>query len=1685
MYPLIILIAIIPLTKSSSAYCQNFDTSSSTCSLCESKYFLSYGICQLECPTGFLPSSNQICSQFSTSLQIFQTNFFETLKLSSSTVGDFKTVSENFYSYSKNLIPTGPDRGFYSHSTSNLISKSKISVSPSFTIKAYLKPISAGTIFKYSDIIKVSVVGSTISFSLLIYSQSSQNEISIKINSQVSLDSWIRLMIVSSTLNSNSILKKIQINDAVNSATSYNSEIGKRLSDFFYIGDFESIKSVEGFFYKLELWNQALSDGFGLMDVGDCPYLSFWNGVTCAECMAECGEINCVRGSDCVTCPLSSCSVCEGYGEEDCLVCENGESKPYCCDFLCLRCGVFEKCLECKDGSFLSFGICVLRLPDGYNGIENSVISALDISFMQRNWSSYYSPFTSDSYPAKVKGRGIYFNGNTFLLSESEFSLSVNFSIVILLKIEENHSMPILYFPNYLKLCTSEKTLSLNLTDYTGVISNFVISTNLPLSSWFYLTVIAVPSYKSTSISIYNNKNLLSSATSLGYFRMEGVKFNLGSAQSEFLVGFINALQIYIGVIDLNSYNPIICSSSLITDCIEDCPYMSYFSSSTCQECPNPCSQNCVRSETCNQCDDIGCSKCTSFLSHTCTECHPGYYLSSGDCICQTAEPCLTCSWPCHSCSGPLTTDCVSCSSSSKYLHQGSCLSFCPSPCTSSPTGCICSTRQVFNLRFNQLNSFSNFQGFDLGSNNLDYDQNDPLPQDHRGIYFSKSSYMKSKLVLANEFYFDFWIRVEAQGRFFQKSKFLIEFLDSGLVRTQIQVQNFLVDVETGVWFGRWENFKLKVVDWGNGVQVDWVVNGERKNSTLVERDIFFDDLDDLGFVGNGEIGDDGFVGFVWSLKLVIGFEGLDEDFGTCECTGLGICPVEGTCLSLNEFHFSSNRSELECDEKCITCEFFDVCILCYPQFINNNGICTCPNSLIYNPASKICYSSCLMLQCYPSCLSCDSCESNACTTCDSNLYLLFSTCSICPTGYTKTSDTCTQIFSLVLNQHFKASSDLQSQNQNLNIQSNLPKLLNLRGAYFSHSNFVTSNFSLAPDFAFQIWFFSLSPSGCFLSRQNLQTNSISFQLCIENNNMIITAFYSNSSLSSLSLIEIDSIQWQLFTFWINFESKGIFSVKFSQNLNFIKYSSSHYIYEDLSNSTITVLGGGFAQNQDYFEGFIYKLLFFNAPNFNDFQYFCSESCVGCLQDGTCLSDCGSERSLIDGSCEECGSSDSCFMCGDFLCETCLDIETCAVCKNNSKLQNGKCECLEGFFEVENGTCGLCEAGCKYCDKTQCLECFDGFFLDGNCLSCSQYCMVCNKSECLQCQENYYLEVTSCYPECGPLCKKCSKGKCEHCIANSKLIQNTCTCLQGYEGENCILKLMNLSISISFENNLILNFSEDLYPSLQSSCISITLNSKSLSFHLQSWSSHKYKISFPDNTILNDSNLTLSFSCKLYSINSSELAELSYNLTLHTLKPQNQNDILTVTQSKYQTVAVSTLATVGTISLFNPNLASLWSFLSCMQLLCFIYLFNIPMANSTRGLLLGLRNYMIFPNVFAYLGFNGIDHQFGRAKELGFKDNLVLMNVGSVFSILLSGLVTYFVVKLVERIVRIFSKTRFKVAFKNFFKNYKYSFYLRFWIQNYLEIGIACGISFFSSDLRGLGQAYSFFACCLFSVRFR
>lgn len=148
------------------------------------------------------------------------------------------------------------------------------------------------------------------------------------------------------------------------------------------------------------------------------------------------------------------------------------------------------------------------------------------------------------------------------------------------------------------------------------------------------------------------------------------------------------------------------CKGPRLDDCLT-CPTSSFHLNGTCRtQCPDGSFSD-LASRRCLKCDR-GCKFCQK--RNQCTTCYKGWSSSNGLCVYDTpcsngyysnGKTCLACDISCTQCSGGDPYSCTACSPN-RYLHQGRCMTACPSGtylspdqgpvCLSCPVGCsLCS----------------------------------------------------------------------------------------------------------------------------------------------------------------------------------------------------------------------------------------------------------------------------------------------------------------------------------------------------------------------------------------------------------------------------------------------------------------------------------------------------------------------------------------------------------------------------------------------------------------------------------------------------------------------------------------------------------------------------------------------------------------------------------------------------------------------------------------------------------------------------------------------------------------------------------------------------------------------------------------------------------------------------------
>ena len=156
-------------------------------------------------------------------------------------------------------------------------------------------------------------------------------------------------------------------------------------------------------------------------------------------------------------------------------------------------------------------------------------------------------------------------------------------------------------------------------------------------------------------------------------------------------------------------------------------------------------------------------------------------------------------------------------------------------------------------------------------------------------------------------------------------------------------------------------------------------------------------------------------------------------------------------------------------------------------------------------------------------------------------------------------------------------------------------------------------------------------------------------------------------------------------------------------------------------------------------------------------------------------------------------------------------------------------------------------------------------------------------------------------------------------------------------------------------------------------------------------------------------------------------------------------------------------------SLIISNFALLWIFISYIQLLMYIVLSSVPIGSRSKGLLVGMRFYNFFPNVFKLFLPDGKDLDFEHAEDLGYDGDFFIVNIGEIlllFAIFLIFFLGAFIIKaLVDRRKIV---NRIVVKYHGIILDYfRFNIPLRFVLIFYIEFCVTTFLALRSLEFKG------------------
>ena len=365
--------------------------------------------------------------------------------------------------------------------------------------------------------------------------------------------------------------------------------------------------------------------------------------------------------------------------------------------------------------------------------------------------------------------------------------------------------------------------------------------------------------------------------------------------------------------------------------------------------------------------------------------------------------------------------------------------------------------------------------------------------------------------------------------------------------------------------------------------------------------------------------------------------------------------------------------------------------------------------------------------------------------------------------------------------------------------------------------------------------------------------------------------------------------------------------------------------------------------------------------------------------------------------------------------------------------------------------------------NTICIGCSDSnaYLLDSECFCKDLY--IKNQTVCEYCTKVYDNTTKSCY--CPNLCTDCIGNKCTFCVENAHLQDDKCLCNISFYGTTaCLYSNFTLIVTLTFDNSLILSFYEDPLTALNQADINLFIsNIIDFSFTLIEYSVSSYLINITYNEkIETNCTLQLVFKNPIYSIYNGNLTTLKYDFMLN--PTVLSYEAVVSYQSEQTSTTVSQTLTIASFSLsaFNWNFVTLWSFLNTIQLICFIRLSTISLTPKFDGQLKGLKKFNMFPNVFGYL-LNESDYTINERQfvNFGYKSSQIFFNCGNMITIglvLFAFLLVCLLAKFLLFIIP-FKLVSLRTKVDSLIQSFKYGRFIRYLIQAYLDILASAFIS--------------------------
>ena len=412
------------------------------------------------------------------------------------------------------------------------------------------------------------------------------------------------------------------------------------------------------------------------------------------------------------------------------------------------------------------------------------------------------------------------------------------------------------------------------------------------------------------------------------------------------------------------------------------------------------------------------------------------------------------------------------------------------------------------------------------------------------------------------------------------------------------------------------------------------------------------------------------------------------------------------------------------------------------------------------------------------------------------------------------------------------------------------------------------------------------------------------------------------------------------------------------------------------------------------------------------------------------------------------------------------------------------------YFNETSQTCFSCidgcEEGCR--DDTKCGMCFDLYckicagFKENSCKSCHDGYVLINKT-CHECPKGTYFNYkTKKCSKCFELCTECSAiDSCSSCIEKAQLTPTICKCIKAHKilNSTCVISYFFMLLTLNFDNEVTLIFTEDLEQNLKKSDLNVSINEKEASYEIKKISNSAFKLKLDDSNIDGASYVNINIS-KIYSISSILFNESARALLFYT---DNSQILLKVEESR---TYAKTGSSVGlSISLFSGimslDITSVFNFMNFAEIFSVLALYGTTLPEDTSEFLISVRVQKLIPNFFAEVMGRNEQVQLDKFfSSYGFESNRMVVNSGINLMIFTILILCFIIEKaFYNNILR-------KIPKFDLVKNYlEYKIFIEFWLQTSCEFLITSSYSIFLCSWDTALDIIDFSFSCIMLVTFK